>query len=99
MSNIGNIFGNEGWIQSSIDRSRGKTRPGAKRRGLAKKNKNQRRKLLENDPLVQKAGGLPADHWTKVGKKKVSIGGLGGLIRKQLLIANDPLLKKHKPSG
>ena len=75
MSNIGNIFGNEGWIQSSIDRSRGKTRPGAKRRKQAKRNKNQRRSLLENDPLVQKYGGISDDHWTNK-KKKLKLSAL-----------------------
>ena len=59
MSNIGNIFGNEGWIQSSIDRSRGKTRPGPKRRKAAKRDAARRKALLEKDPLYRKEMGLP----------------------------------------
>ena len=56
MSNIGNIFGNEGWIQSSIDRSRGKTRPGERRKKAAKSDLARRRQTLMDDPLFQKYG-------------------------------------------
>jgi len=59
MSNIGNIFGNEGYIQSSIDRSRGKSRPGKRARRKAKGNAKRRRKLLNEDPLFQKHGSGP----------------------------------------
>jgi len=54
MSNLKNIFGNAGWIQSSIDKSRGKTRPGEKRRKAIKVDAARRQDLLKNDPLVQK---------------------------------------------
>jgi hypothetical protein len=60
VSNIGNIFGNEGWIQSSIDNSRGKTRPGDKRRKGARRDRARRKKLLDEDVLVRKARGLRA---------------------------------------
>ena len=75
MSNIGNIFGNEGWIQSSIDRSRGKTRPGAKRRSAAKKDRKRRASLLRNDPLVIKHGGVPlTKKQRKQANKKKKLG-------------------------
>ena len=56
MSNIGNIFGNEGWVQSAIDRSRFKTRPGEKARRGASRDLARRRETLKNDPLFQKYG-------------------------------------------
>jgi hypothetical protein len=59
MSNIGNIFGNEGWIQSSIDRSRGKTRPGGKRR-KARRKRARRQRELEADIAAGRIGGLVA---------------------------------------
>ena len=59
MSNFKNAFGNSGWIQSSIDHSRGKTRPGAKARKGAKHDKARRKRTLESDPLYRKEMGLP----------------------------------------
>lgn len=56
MSNIGNIFGNEGWIQSSIDKSRGKTRPGSRNRRRLSNDAAKRKHLLENEPMMKKYG-------------------------------------------
>ena len=72
MSNLKNAFGNSGWIQSSIDHSRGKTRPGAKARKGAKRDKRRRKNLLENDVLYRKEMGLPP----LVNKKKLSLKDL-----------------------
>ena len=76
MSNIGNIFGNEGWVQSSIDRSRGKTRPGEKARKAANWNAQRRQQLLDNDPLVQKYSSAAQ----KKQRATSSKGILGGLL-------------------
>lgn len=59
MSNIGNIFGNDGWIQSAIDRSRFKTRPGEKR-NKAVGQRNARQAELEADIAAGRVGGLVA---------------------------------------
>ena len=56
MSNIGNVFGNRGWIQSAIDRSRGKTRPGSRERRRVSRDRELRRESLRKDPLFQKYG-------------------------------------------
>ena len=72
MSNFKNAFGNSGWIQSSIDHSRGKTRPGDKARKGAKRNKARRKKLLENDVLARKHSGLPP----LVNKTKITLRDL-----------------------
>jgi hypothetical protein len=79
MSNIGNIFGNEGWIQSSIDRSRGKTRPGDRARKASASDQATRKQLLASDPLYIKntTGGKPA---TRAVKSKQGI--LGALVKK-----------------
>ena len=81
MSNIGNIFGNEGWIQSSIDRSRGKTRPGERRRRGAKSEAQKREYLLANEPMMKKYGNA----------EPTKLQGLFSKLLKQ------SILKKKKP--
>lgn len=54
MSNLKNIFGNAGWIQSAIDKSRGKSRPGERNRRKISRDMLRREETLKNDPLVQK---------------------------------------------
>ena len=78
MSNIGNVFGNEGWVQSIMDQSRGKTRPGDKRRKAARSDTARRASLLANEPMVAKYGGSIS---STPAKQKL---GLSGLIRKAL---------------
>ena len=75
MSNLKNAFGNDGWIQSSIDKSRFKTRPGEKRKKIVRQRSN-RQKALEQDILDGKVSGL-----TAAPKKKAvaSLGILSGL--------------------
>ena len=75
MSNLKNAFGNDGWIQSSIDKSRFKSRPGDKRRML-KRQRGNRQKALEQDILDGKVSGL-----TAAPKKKAvtSLGILSGV--------------------
>ena len=54
MSNILNVFGNEGWVQSSIDHSRGKTRGKERAKNRAAGDAARRKQLLEEDPLFIK---------------------------------------------
>ena len=93
VSNIGNVFGNESWIQASIDRSRGKTRPGAKRRKAARQFASRRDAALASDPLIAKHGGDPNPPKQKLKK------GLGGMLQRAMLKAkakqNDPLIEKY----
>jgi len=77
MSNFKNIFGNEGWIQSAIDRSRGKTRPGERRRRAASRDASRRRQTLLNDPLFKKYGN-PSD--LDPNKGNASGKGISGLL-------------------
>ena len=54
MSNIKNAFGNAGWIQSAIDKSRFKTRPGERSRRIEASTAAKRKATLEADPLYKK---------------------------------------------
>ena len=94
MSNIGNIFGNEGWIQSSIDKSRGKSRPGEKRRAMAKSDRRKRKKALQSDPLVKKAGrtGLLD---LKFSWKPPKVAKPRSLLSRMSSLKNDPLVQKY----
>lgn len=96
MSNFKNIFGNEGWIQSSIDRSRGKTRPGEKRRKGVASDKARRKQTLLDDPLFQKYGN-PEDLETMdyIGDPNKKPKGLAGLLG-QALAKQQP---KKPPRG
>lgn len=58
MSNIGNVFGNEGWVQSLIDDSRGKTRPSEKRRKDAVNLEKRQQQTLLDNPMYRKYAGL-----------------------------------------
>ena len=91
MSNIGNIFGNEGWIQSSIDRSRGKTRPGSRRRRAASRDAERRRETLLNDSLFKKYGN-PADLYPKQKPR-----GLAA-IRQQSILSSKKNNGKSRPT-
>ena len=91
MSNIGNVFGNRGWIQSSIDKSRGKTRPGERDRRAASSDAARRDAALAADPLLKKyePTGVIESPKTRV------MSGLAGLLRRSILVKNDPLVKKY----
>lgn len=84
MSNFKNAFGNSGWIQSSIDKSRGKRRPGDRQRDFATGDAARRKKTLEEDPLYQKYSGNaaqpsgPSGHRRGVLRVASIFGGLGG---------------------
>jgi len=70
MSNLKNAFGNDGWIQSSIDHSRFKTRPGEKRKKIAGQ-RSERQRALEQDILDGKVSGVTA------APKKKAVASLG----------------------
>lgn len=72
MSNFKNAFGNAGWIQSLMDKSRGKRRPGERQRDAAASNAANRKDILANEPMVQKYGGLADSSKNSVLVKAVS---------------------------
>ena len=82
MSNLGNIFGNEGWIQSSIDKSRGKSRPGVKRRKTRRQRSN-RDEALRNDIASGRIPGvsLPTEPAPKAGLARLLQGILSSVPR------------------
>jgi len=78
MSNFKNAFGNSGWIQSLMDKSRGKRRPGDRKRQSALMDLRYRKDVLDNEPMMKK--------YNK-SKESPALGSsdiLGGMVKKAL---------------